>query len=181
MKTISHSLATIALGAFLSTACGGDDPTRAPDAGGGNKTFHQIEHLARPGINEALLISHAFLAGYNATAPSFAGVPDDVLGKVVAEAKTVLMALYLGGCLLNAAMPANEQLKPAGITCHATGGAIFTDGKLTGDTLTQASKDAAKAYADKVFAQFEPDVMRVDITGDSQYLTPCKDLDTKPL
>jgi uncharacterized protein DUF4331 len=183
MKTISHSLATIALGALVLTSCGGDDPTRAPDAGTGPKTFKQVEQLARPGINEALLISHPFLAGYNATAPSFAGVPTDVLNQVVGEAKTVLSALYLGGCLLNGALglSAAQGVKPAGMTCHAVGPAIWEENSLAGVTLTQASKDAMKAYADKVFDQFEPDVMRVDVTVDSNYLTLCGDANSKPL
>src|SRR5688572_13025218 len=59
------------------------------------KVFKQVEHLARPGINEVLLFTNGFNAGFNATAPSFTGVPADTLTAVVNEAKTVLKALYL--------------------------------------------------------------------------------------
>jgi hypothetical protein len=139
--------------------------------------FVQVEHLARPGINEALLISEGFLSGYNATAPTFTGVPTDVLNQVVGEAKTVLKALYLGACLLNGTIPgvtAATGVKPAGITCHAIGTAIWTENSLSGVTLTQASKDASQAYADAVFGLFIPDVMRVDTTvAVSKYETLC--------
>jgi len=148
--------------------------------------FHQIEHLGRPGINEALLITDAFLEGYNATAPSFAGVPQATLDQVVGQAKTVLKALYLGGCLLNGVLPgvtADTGVHPAGATCAEIGGAMFSDGDaLTGETLTTATADAASAYADRVFAQFELDVMRIDTSGASSYLTLCgSPLDSKPL
>ncbi|HSK04373.1 MAG TPA: DUF4331 family protein [Kofleriaceae bacterium] len=146
----------------------GPDPTP--------RTYRQIEHLARPGINEALLISDAFLAGYNATAPSFAGVDPTTLGMVVDEAKTVLKALYLGACLLNGALglSADAGVKPAGITCHAVGPAIWEGGQLDGTVLTAASKQAAQTYADAVFGLFIPDVMRVDTTiAKSNYLNLC--------
>jgi hypothetical protein len=146
----------------------GDDPARqVPDAGPPidapptGAVFHQVEQLARPGINEALLISEAFNAGYNATAPSFTGVPSDTLNAVVDQAKSVLQALYLGACLINGAaglIPATG-VKPAGMTCHAVGNALFLS---DGVTLTDASKTASRAYADKVFGQFIPDVLRVD-------------------
>lgn len=126
-------------------------------------TFVQVEHLARPGINEALLISEGFLTGYNATAPTFTGVPTDVLNQVVGEAKTVLKALYLGTCLLNGVAGLNAQngLHPAGIECHTVGAAVF---EADGVTQTAASIAAAQTYADAVFGLFIPDVMRVDTT-----------------
>ena len=135
-------------------------------------TFHQIEQLARPGINEALLISDGFHSGYNATAPTFAGVPPDVLNQVVGEAKTVLKALYLGTCLINgiAGLSAVQGLHPAGMECHAVGAAVF---EADGATQTAASIAAAQVYADTVFGLFIPDVMRVDTTVASSYLTPC--------
>ena len=173
------SLAAVVL---LAGACG-DNNESPPDAPPGPVVYKQIEHLARPGINEALLISEGFLAGYNATAPTFKGVPDDVLAKVVGEAKTVLKALYLGGCLLNGALglqPATG-VKPAGMTCHAVGPAIWEENSLSGVTLTAASQTAAQAYADKVFDQFIIDVMRVDTSVASGYLTLCGDATTKPL
>ena len=179
-------------GTFALAACGSDSkpagtvdaPAATPDAPvTPMKTYKQVEHLARPGINEALLITNDFLAGYNATAPSFAGVDSATLGQVVGEAKTVLKAVYLGSCLLNGALGLSAQngVHPAGLACHAVGTAIWTENSLDGVTLTQASQDAAQAYADKVFAQFEPDVMRIDTSAPSGYLTLCGDATSAPL
>lgn len=171
----------LALSLSLTAACDDGGILMQPDAPDVDpdpqpRTFRQVEHLARPGINEALLISEGFLAGYNATAPSFAGVDQATLNAVVGEAKTVLKALYLGACLLNGALglsPA-QGVKPAGITCHATGPAIWEGGQLDGTVLTMASKDAAQAYADAVFGLFIPDVMRVDTSiATSNYLNLC--------
>ena len=175
LRNMHCGAATLAL---LVTVASCSDPAQnpGPDAGPPTgATFHQVEQLARPGINEALLITEAFNAGFNATAPSFTGVPSDTLNAVVGEAKTVLKALYLGGCLLDGALglSAAQGVKPAGMTCHAVGPAIWTEGTLAGVTLTDASKTAAQAYADKVFGQFIPDVMRVDTAVTSHYLTPC--------
>lgn len=168
---------------FAAASCSDSSPNQTPDAGAPPVGFHQVEQLARPGINEALLINEAFNAGFNATAPSFAGVPPDTLNAVVGEAKMVLKALYLGGCLLNGALglSADQGVKPAGMTCHAVGPTIWTEGTLAGVTLTQASKDAAQKYADKVFSQFIPDVLRVDTGVDSNYLTLCGDPSSTPL
>jgi hypothetical protein len=169
----------IALLLGLLVACGSDDAPITPDADDPTPDapdvaprFVQVEHLARPGINEALLISDAFLAGYNATAPSFAGVPQVTLDQVVAEAKTVLRALYLGTCLLNgvAGLTPQTGLKPAGLECHAVGGAVF---EADGETQTAASIAASQAYADAVFGLFIPDVMRVDTSVPSNYETLC--------
>ena len=198
MTNLRHILrGSTALALILSAAaCGGSDssPT-TPDAPVTPPppvdappvvtppTYHQIEQLARPAINEALLITSAYNDGYNATAPSFAGVPPDTLNLVVGEAKTVLKALYLGACLLDGAagLTPDTGLKPAGIPCHAVGGALWTENSLTGVTLTAASVTAAQAYADKVFDQFIPDVMRVDTSVTSNYLTLCGDANSKPL
>ena len=192
MKT-TKLLALLAL-LPLATACGDDsdnndnpkvDAAVEPDAAvtPPGATWKQVEQLARPGINEALLITEGFLGGYNATAPTFAGVPAATLGQVVGEAKTVLKAVYLGSCLLNGALglTAANGVKPAGMTCHAVGPAIWTEGTLAGVTLTPASVTAAQAYADKVFGQFEPDVMRIDTSAASGYLTLCGDANATPL
>lgn len=146
-------------------------------------TYHQVEQLARPAINEALLLSSAFNDGYNQTAPSFAGVPPATLGAVVDQAKTVLQALYLGTCLLDGAagLTADSGFHPAGLKCNAVGGGLFTENSLAGVTLTDASKAGAKAYADKVFDQFIPDVLRIDTDAASGYLTLCGDPASKPL
>jgi len=185
MKTTSLALVL----ALTAAACGDDGGNNPIDAGPGSDgsgsgsdggttapQFVQIEQLARPGIAEALLLSNGFLAGYNATAPSFTGVPAATLGMVVEEAKTVLKAIYLGTCLVNGAagLTADNGAKPSGVACVAVGGAIFTENNaLTGVTLTQAAKDGAQAYADRVFGQFIPDVMRIDTAVPSAYLTLC--------
>ena len=142
------------------------------------QTFVQVEQLARPGVNEVLVLSNANLEGYNATAPSFAGAPASAVMAITTEAKTVLSALYLGACLLNGALSqtASSGVHPAGATCNAVGGAIWSEGTLAGVTLTAATKTAMGAYADRVFAQFEPDVMRIDTAlAVSGYLNLCGD------
>lgn len=174
--TISHSAvrgtAVLAL-ITLAAGCSDDSDNPAPDGGTTGVAYHQVEQLARPGINEALLISEAFNAGYNATAPSFQGVPPDTLNAVADQARTVLKALYLGGCLINGAagLTAETGVKPAGMTCHAVGADLFLP---DGVTLTDASKTAAQAYANKVFDQFIPDVLRIDTdVMPSNYLNLC--------
>ena len=177
MRTnLFHGAAAVAL--IAVAACSSDGP--GPDAGSDQPNFHQVEHLARPGINEALLFSEAFNAGYNATAPMFAGVPTDTVNAISGQAKTVLQALYLGACLLNgvAGLTPEKGVHPAAIQCHAVGPAIWM---ADGVTLTTESKAAAVAYAEKVFGQFIPDVLRVDTSVTSNYLTPCGTLDSKPL
>jgi hypothetical protein len=183
MRILSTTLSGATALALILTACGDDGNKAAPpiDSGSGSgtdttppaATFHQVEQLARPAINEALLITTAYLDGYNATAPTFAGVPPDTLPAVVGEAKTVLKALYLGGCLLDGLIPgvtATNGVHPAGMTCVATGTALFL---ADGVTLTTTAATAAQTYADKVFAQFIPDVLRIDTAGPSNYLTLC--------
>ena len=166
----------------LLAACGDDaanktiDAPPAPvDAPPAPPTYVQVDQLGRPGINEALLISNAFLNGYNATAPSYAGVDSATLTAVVGEAKTTLKAVYLGTCLLDGALGLTPStgLKPAGMQCAAVGPAIWTENSLTGVTLTAQTAAAAQTYADTVFGQFVPDVMRIDTSAPSAYLTLC--------
>jgi Domain of unknown function (DUF4331) len=193
MKTLtSFFRGALALSMTLSiAACGGDgdddpdppiDPPVDPPV---TVTYRQVEHLARPGINEALLISEAFLNGYNATAPTFKGVDQPTLNAVVGEAKAVLGALYLGACLINGALELSPAagVKPAGLTCHVTGPAIWEGGTLGGTVLTAASKTAAAEYATKVFDQFILDVMRIDTDNpiDTGYLNLCDNATSKPL
>lgn len=144
-----------------------------------NPQYVQVEQLARPGINEALVLSNANLEGYNATAPSFAGASQAAVDSITGEAKTVLQAVYYGACLLNGVvgLTATTGVQPAGAQCAAVGGAIFTENNpLTGVTLTSPIKSGAQAYADRVFAQFEPDVMRIDTSlATSGYLNLCGD------
>lgn len=164
-------------------ACADENPT-LPDGSPGSGDYKQVEQLARPGINEAFLLTSDFNAGYNATAPSFAGAPAEAVAAISAEAKTVMKALYLGVCLLDGALGLDPTsgLQPAGIPCHAVGPAIWTEKNLsTGVTLTEASKMKAQEYADKVFSQFIPDVMRIDTLIDSGYLNLCGDGNSVPL
>jgi len=139
-------------------------------------TYRQVEQLGRPGIAEALLISPAFLEGYNATAPSFAGAPPAAVAAISAEAKTVLKAVFHGTCLINGLLgfTAVNGAVPAGVACGQVGGAVFTGGNaLTGTTIDPAQAAAATTYADKVFGQFITDVLRIDTAVTSAYLTPC--------
>jgi hypothetical protein len=71
---------------------------------------------------------------------------------------------------------ATSGVHPGGATCNAVGGALWTENSLAGVTLTAQTKTAMGQYADRVFAQFEPDVMRLD-TGlaTSGYLNLCGD------
>lgn len=186
MKTTTTLLSGLL---FLASACKDDSPQLKPDASAvddGSQheaVYTQMEHLARPGINEAFLLTNDFNNGYNAFAPSFAGAPAEAVTAISNEAKTVMKALYLGVCLLDGALGRTPQngLKPAGIECHAVGPAIWTENTLAGVTLTPESKVAAQAYADKVFGQFIPDVMRIDTSAASGYLTLCGDANSVPL
>lgn len=188
-NTLRSALAFSLLASLGTAGCGDDacnlpaQPDAAPDidAAVQQATYKQIEQLARPGIAEALLLSDGYLAGYNATAPTFTGVDSATLGLVVGEAKTVLKAIYLGVCLVDglAGLDENSGLHPAGLTCVAVGTDLFSDQAAT--VLTDTAKTGAQAYADKVFDQFEPDVMRIDTSGASGYLTLCGDADSKPL
>ena len=188
MKTITSIGAGLAL-ALSMTACSDNAETPpidgpvAHDAPIGPPTYAQVEQLARPGINEVFLFTEAYNGGFNAFAPSFVGAPPAAVAAITGEAKTVMKALYLGACLLDGALgltPATG-LAPAGIQCHAVGAALWTENTLAGVTLTPASVTAAQAYADKVFSQFIPDVMRIDTTGPSGYLTLCGDAASTPL
>jgi hypothetical protein len=100
---------------------------------------------------------------------------------VVGEAKTVLKAIYLGSCLLNGVLglDAASGVHPAGAECAAVGTAVF---EADGETVTAAAAAGAQVYADRVFAQFIPDVMRIDTSVASSYLTLCgSPLDSKQL
>ena len=191
-KKIFRAASVIAL--MSSAACGDDtaklDGGNTNDTGSGSNhidggpqpaAFHQVEQLARPGINEALLITNDFMNGYNATAPTFTGVDSATLNAVVGEGKTVLKAIYLGVCFTDATAGLTDanELKPAGLDCASQVGTIF---ESDGVTLTAAAGSAAQAYADKVFGQFEPDVMRIDTAvTKSSYLTLCGDANSAPL
>lgn len=149
-----------------------------PDGTPPPRVFRQVEQLARPGINEALLLSDGFLDGYNATAPSFTGVPTATLDMVIAEAKTVLKAIYLGSCLTSGVLglDTTSSLDPGLVNCADVGDDLFSDGNaLTGTVLSTTTAAQAQVYADRMFSQFVPDVMRINTAVASNYLTPCGD------
>ncbi len=135
-------------------------------------TYRQVEQLGRPGIAEALIITPAFLEGYNATAPSFAGAPPAAVAAISAEAKTVLKAIFHGVCLLNgvAGLTAANGAQPGNVVCDKVGPAVFVAGTQMIEP-TQAAQ--ATVYADKVFGQFITDVLRIDTAVDSAYFTGC--------
>lgn len=134
-------------------------------------TYRQVEFLGRPGIAEALLITPAYLEGYNATAPSFAGAPPAAVTAITAEAKTVLKAIFHGTCLINGLLGLSETTgaTPGGVNCGKVGGAVFTGGNaLTGTVIDPAQVTAANTYADRVFGQFIADTLRIDTAQTAQ-------------
>ena len=171
---------SLSLAAF--GACKDEIPKLAADAKNpdahqidapGAPTYTQVEQLARPGINEAFLRTNDFLNGYNATAPTFTGVPTATLNAVVGEAEGTLEALFLGVCYLNgeagATAGANSNgLRPGGIPCPEVGTNVLSGSAIAADALT-----AAQTYATTVFGLFEPDVMRIDTGVPSDYLSLC--------
>ncbi|MBN9419696.1 MAG: DUF4331 family protein [Candidatus Eremiobacteraeota bacterium] len=107
MKRLAISLFAAAA---LIAGCGSDDPTFTsynnfqPNNNTPNTpavTYRQIEQLARPGINEALLFSNAFLNRYNSVGPQFIATalanPTSqegvAAGPVFTEATAVLQAI----------------------------------------------------------------------------------------
>ena len=96
-----YALALFAAAAF-AVGCGSDSTdivsnnTQQQDP-----SFRQIEQLARPGINEALLFTNAFLNTYNAVSPAFiaaalanpAGPEGTAAAPVFTEATTTLNLL----------------------------------------------------------------------------------------
>ena len=101
MKRLAISLFAAAA---LIAGCGSDDSTFVPPNNFQPNTpqgtsLKQIEQLARPGINEALLFSNAFLNTYNAVSPQFVAAaltpntPENLnptVQALLAEATTVL-------------------------------------------------------------------------------------------
>ena len=132
-----------------------------------NRTYVQIERLARPAINEALVRTNASHQAFNSIAPSIDLTT--AAASVVAEAAVTLKALYAGACFVNGALTAAGsavQLTPAGLTCQATGASILNT-NLIG--LNSAFDTAAGTYATRVAGQFLPDVMRINTAITSGY------------
>lgn len=109
MKRLAISLFAAAA---LIAGCGSDDPTFfannnfQPNNNNNNNnnpgvSYRQIEQLARPGINEALLFTNTFLNTYNAVSPQFVATalanPNSQEGQaaapIFAQATAVLQAL----------------------------------------------------------------------------------------
>jgi hypothetical protein len=96
--------------------------------------------------------------------------------------KTVLAAVFHGVCLVDGLVGLSpvDGFKPGAVQCAFTGVNIFSDG-LNAEVLKPEQVAAATTYANKMFDQFIPDVLRIDTAVPSGYLTPCSDLDAKPL
>lgn len=84
--------------AALSFGCGSSNNISNQGAPPPTNNFRQIEQLARPGINEALLFTNNFLNTYNAVSPAFIraaldnpnGPEGTAAAPVLTEATTVL-------------------------------------------------------------------------------------------
>ncbi len=111
MKTLQYKIAkaiVLFLGLALLSNCSKDETVTQPnavvEAPAAPVVYKQIERLARPAINEGLVITNDFLNAYNSIPPSLdlstAAAP------VVAEAAGVLTAVYNYG--KNAGLPAPE-------------------------------------------------------------------------
>ena len=95
--------------ATLIVGCGGSDSSFVQSAGNTQTTpqgrsLKQIEQLARPGINEALLFTNSFLNTYNAVSPAFVvqakinGTPEQQAAQpVLNEAVSTLTAFRAAG------------------------------------------------------------------------------------
>lgn len=62
---------TLFAAATLSVGCGGSTVANQQPTPPTQTQFRQVEQLARPGINEALLFTNNFLNTYNAVSPAF--------------------------------------------------------------------------------------------------------------
>src|SRR5262249_2372001 len=138
MKTILQKakflFPAIALGALL-VRCGSGLP-----GGGTTTTYTQIERLARPAVNEGLIITNSNLNLFNAVGPSVdlttapSGVVTEALGTLTAVAN-------LGIQVFNA----------------LTAGNLLTDANFAQGGTTAA--DVALIHG----LQFLPDVMRISV------------------
>ncbi len=188
-NSTTNTLCGVAALALLTSVSCGDDTAKIDagknidashiDGAPAPAVFTQVEQLARPGINEVFLFDNALMNGYNATAPTFNGAGSAAVSAVTAEAKTVMEALYLGACFIDAeaglgsATSAAPELAPAGQPCPRNPAGNITLFQPDGVTLTPNAGSAAQAYADLVFSQFELDVMRIDTTVPSSYFSLC--------
>jgi len=154
------SVAVVALAGFATAVA----VSRCAAANTVRVRYVQVERLARPVINEALLRTHSLMGTFNSVLPNvdLATAADPVR----AEVGVVLKALFMGAChasknALGQTDPAAAgALKPAGVQCAA------------GFVLSGSAFDTAVAsYVAAVAGAFLPDVMRVDTSIDSSAIT----------
>ena len=124
-------------GSILSSA----DIVQQAQGQNGAQTFVQVEQLARPGINEALLVKNTSLATYNAVGPAFIadalanpnGAAGQAAAPVLQEAVGTLTAVAaLGGqnvtTLVGAFLPDVMRIDTTlSFTPQAAGGGNFTE------------------------------------------------------
>ncbi len=147
-------------------------------------SYRQIERLARPVINEALVFSHANLFAFNSIPPSLdlstgGKVDSTAVGKVIGDVANTLTAVYAGICFtaghsLGADVATTSDtlhIKPGDVPCVATGTDIFSD--ITTSKFTTAfqgdATTGATGYVNKIAGQFLPDVTRIDTAIASAY------------
>jgi hypothetical protein len=90
MKTNILKSLTVAVGLIVMSGCGGSEENSV-------LAYRQIERLARPGINEALILSSAKHAAFNSIAPSLDLSSDAAVASVRADAVAVLGAIKAYG------------------------------------------------------------------------------------
>ncbi|MEW6278994.1 MAG: DUF4331 family protein [Candidatus Eremiobacterota bacterium] len=98
-KNLTLGLMAALLGAGLMTGCGEDNvapgAAQAQPAPIADGNFTQVERLARPAINEGLLLTNDFLNAYNAIPPS--ADTSAAAQPVLAEAAATLTAVRTAG------------------------------------------------------------------------------------
>lgn len=88
MKTLFQASAAFVISVALVSAC---SRNQGSETQMGNDGYTQIERLARPAINEGLVITNSFLNAFNSIPPSADLSPG--AASVVSEAGTVLTAI----------------------------------------------------------------------------------------
>lgn len=162
-------------GLFVATTivrCGDSNPS-------GN--YVQVERLARPAINEGLVVTPSYLTAFNSISPAIDLTT--AASQVVGEAAAVLGALYLGSCYAVGQIlgtgtdpTAADSPKPGGHVCQDASSNslydpanIFVGGTPTGG-VKAAAQTAADSYATAMAGYFLPDVLRIDTTVTSMYV-----------
>lgn len=157
---VTSAIAGLAV-ALLVARCGSSSSSTT--------AYRQIERLARPGINEALIISQQNLLLFNVAPPTLD--LSDAAAPVRTEAVGTLTAIYAGVCFLKGAIA--PGLAPL-VDCPATGaGVLGADGKVTSNATFMT---AATTFASTVAGQFLPDVLRLNTAVTSGYLVDATSL-----